>query len=245
LKAIIVAAGQGNRLRPMANNKPKCLVRINGKSILERQLEVLQDCGIENIVIVRGYKRHMFNSPGIKYYTNPNYKYNNILESLFYAKNAMNGGFVFSYSDIIYSKEVLEKLLADKSDIGIVMDTNWRVRYKGRKEHPITEAELVKVKDGKVLNIGKGIRPSNGEFIGLAKFSKTGAETLRVCYETAVLQYRDKEFQRALSVRQAYLTDMLQEMADSGYVINTVDIKGGWMEIDTIEDFRRACELYR
>lgn len=247
MKAIIVAAGQGNRLRPLTKNIPKCLIEINGQTILERQLEVLRACGITDIAIVRGYKRHKINYPDIKYYTNSNYEHNNILESLFCAKKAMNNGFIFSYSDILYERSVVEKLLKSKADIAIalVMDIDWATRYKGRKEHPVSEAELIEVNKGRVVNIGKGISPSDGEFIGLAKFTKAGAELLKRCYELAVLQYQDKGFQRSTSVQKAYLTDMLQEMADLGYKINIVNINGGWMEIDTSEDLRKAKEVYK
>ena len=62
MKAIIIAAGLGNRLMPLTDDKPKCLLEINGKTIMQRQLEMLQQCGINNIVVVRGYKRKDFKS---------------------------------------------------------------------------------------------------------------------------------------------------------------------------------------
>lgn len=111
MKAIIVAAGQASRLMPITNDKPKCLLEIGGKTIMERQLEVLRQCGIDDIVVVKGYKREMINYPGVRYYENTDYENNNILSSLFYAQSEMDDDFVFSYSDIIVEPSILEKLL--------------------------------------------------------------------------------------------------------------------------------------
>lgn len=95
MKVIIIAAGLGSRLNPLTNDKPKCLLKIKGKSILERQLEALRECGINNISVVRGYKGKMINFPGIKYYENTDYESNNILNSLFYAEKEMDEEFIF------------------------------------------------------------------------------------------------------------------------------------------------------
>ena len=79
-----------------------------------------------------------------------------------------------------------------------------------------------------------------GEFIGLAKFSKKGAEILRASYEWATQNYQARAFHRAPSLDKAYFTDMMQELIDHGYPVCHVDIRGGWAEIDTLEDFDRA-----
>ncbi len=109
MKAIIIAAGLGNRLMPLTNDKPKCLLEIGGKTIMQRHLEVLRQCDIDDVVVVRGYRKEMINYPGIKYYENTDYENNNILRSLFYADNEMGDGFIFSYSDIIFEQGILEK----------------------------------------------------------------------------------------------------------------------------------------
>lgn len=84
MKSIIIAAGMGNRLRPLTNNLPKCMLKFKGKTLLQRQLEVFRSCKIENIVLIKGYKKEKIDYPGIKYYINDNYQNNNILNSLFY-----------------------------------------------------------------------------------------------------------------------------------------------------------------
>ena len=92
----------GNRLMPITDGTPKCMLDIDGKTILQRQLEVFGQCGITGIV-VRGYKKEMITYPNIRFYENPDYENNNILRSLFYAESEMDGEFVFSYSDIVFS----------------------------------------------------------------------------------------------------------------------------------------------
>ncbi len=247
MKAIIIAAGQGSRLSPATDDKPKCLLEVEGKTIMQRQLEVLKQCGINDIVVVRGYKGEMLDYQGIQYCENTDYKNNNVLRSLFYAESEMNDEFVFSYSDILFEQEVLENLLQNQAEISLVIDTDWLVHYEHRYQHPIEEAELVMVENNRITKIGKDVvkpQEAYGEFIGLARFSKSGAEILRSNYRRAANQYRNRPFQQAASLQKAYLTDMIQELIDTGCVISNVDIRGGWIEIDTQEDFERAQRLF-
>lgn len=247
MKAIIIAAGKGNRLMPLTNDIPKCLLTVKGKAILQWQLEALNQCGVKDVVLVRGYKKEMLNFPGIKYHDNLDYENNNILKSLFYAETEMNEEFIFSYSDIVYEKAVLEKLLMSKGDISLVVDVDWLVHYEQRFLHPVEEAELVMVENNRITRIGKEVVPpdrAHGEFIGLAKFTEKGAEVLKSNYERITKQYHDKSFQHAPSPEKAYLTDMIQELIDRGFEISNVDIRGGWVEIDTNEDLAGAQEKW-
>jgi len=247
MKAIIVAAGSGNRLYPFTNERPKCLFEVGGRKILERALEALRKNGIENIVVVRGYLGHLISYPNITYCENINYNKNNILRSLFYAEAEMNDDFIFSYSDIIYSKEIVEKLIQSEADIALIVDVNWAQHYEGRYQHPVSEAELVRVENGRVVKIGKdvvGPAEAHGEFIGLAKFTKLAAEVMREAYHRVADELPTAPFQHAASLEKAYMTDMLQELVDNGLLVKSVDIEGGWMEIDTPQDLEWAQALF-
>ena len=247
MKAIIVAAGPGSRLNPFTNQRPKCLLEVGGRTILERTLEALRGNGIENIVVVRGYYSHLINHPDITYYQNPNFKNNNILRSLFYAEDEMNDDFIFSYSDILYSREIVGRLIQSDADIALVADVNWAQHYEGRDQHPIPEAELVKVENGRVVKIGKEVvspQEADGEFIGLAKFSKSGAERMKAAYHRVADEHPTAPFQHAASLEKAYMTDMIQELVDNGSPVQSVDIGGGWIEIDTPQDLARAQALF-
>ena len=250
MKAIIIAAGPSTRLRPFTEYKPKCLLEIEGITILDRTLEALYSCGINDIVIIRGYQKETIKLPNIRYYDNEDYYNNNILESLFYAEPEMNDDFIFTYSDILYSKHVVQKLLDSPHDINLVIDTDWRKRYENRTKHPTDEAELALVEEGKVTHLSKFFNPdiAYGEFIGLGKLTKKGAEILTRNYNRAKNNKTCKfigRFHDATSIGKAYLTDMFEELIVRGYPIYSVDIQGGWVELDTDEDYEYAKQLIK
>ena len=248
-KAIILAAGMGTRLRPMTQDLPKCMaIVLNGKTLLETQMETLQSCGIREIAVVRGYKAEKIIPPGIRYHSNPQYQTTNILHSLFAAEQELDGEVLVSYSDIWYEEAVVKRLLRCEKEIALGVDIDWKEYYLGRKEHPIEEAEnVIFNSSNEVLKIGKigaGKEEVHGEFIGMMKLTRRGCEILKRHYHQAKQLYDGKPFQRAQSFRQAYLTDLLQEMADLGVPVHCEIIGSGWKEIDTIEDFRKARAVF-
>jgi len=245
-KAIILAAGCSSRLFPLNSDKPDCLLDVGGRPILRRQLDILENCGITHIALVRGYQKEKLDYPYISYYENNDYATSGILKSLFCAEKEINGEFVLSYGDIIYGIDILEKLLRDKADISLVIDTDWLSHYHQRFQHPVEEAGLVIVEGNRITRIGRNIidpGEAYGEFIGLAKFSHRGAEILRSNYAMVISKYGESPFHSAPSVEKAYFSDMIQELIEQGYVVHNVDIKGGWDEIDTLEDLERAESL--
>ena len=250
MKAIIIAAGPSTRLRPFTEYKPKCLLELEGKTILNRVLEIFYGYGINEIVIIRGYQKETINLPNIRYYDNDDFYNNNILESLFYAEPEMDEEFIFTYSDILYSKKVVQKLLESPHDFNLVIDTAWRQRYENRTKHPTDEAELALVIDGKVTHLSKFFNPdvAYGEFIGLGKISKKGAEILTRNYNRAkynkICKFEGR-FHDATTIEKAYLTDLFEELIIRGYPIYSVDIEGSWVELDTDEDYEYAKQLIK
>ena len=246
MKAIIIAAGMGKRMGHLTDDRPKCMLSVGGRTILDSQADTLRSLGVEDVVVVRGYQGNKINCDGVRFCENKDYMDNNILESLFCARQEMDSGFVFSYSDILYTRDVLGALLASKADIAIIADVDWEKAYVGRSGHPVSEAELVKAEGGRLTLIGKGLFPceeSEGEFIGLAKFSGEGVKGLIETYDGLKAQYEEDPsftFQGATTFRQAYLTDILQELVDRGRAVEVVKISGSWMEIDTEEDLKAA-----
>ena len=245
MKAIILAAGLGSRMKEMTKTKPKCMLEFNNKSLLQIQLETLRASGITDISVVTGYKKEEINFPNIKYYENDDFENNNILESLFYAEKELHGDVIVSYCDILYRKNIMNQLIRAKEGISIVVDTKWEDAYKGRKNHPYSEAEKVVFnREFTVRKIGKEIKTRReenvSEFIGLFKLSGNGAEVLKKQYYDSKKSYLGKPFQRSRTFKKAYITDLFQELVDSDINIHCCQIEGGWREIDTIEDFYRA-----
>jgi len=250
MNAIIVAAGMGKRLRGSVSDRPKCMLEINGESLFKRQTELLLRNGISKINVVVGHRREWFTDKRFRYFLNTDYEKNNILHSLFFAEKAMDTGFLFSYSDIIYDPVIVRQMLNQGSDMAIAVDPDWKDHYKERLEHPVEEAELVFSANGKTVSkIQKNGDHKNarGEFLGIACFNEPGANNLKEVFgdlRNYYVRNPDKPFHSARSFKQAYLTDMFQEMIDRGYRVNIVEIGGKWSEIDTPEDLKTAREMW-
>jgi choline kinase len=86
-KVILLVAGEGKRLRPYTLDKPKCMVEIDGVSLIDRQLAVLKSEGLDNIVMIGGYKSEMLKKYGIKLKNNPRYFETNMVWTLFCAED--------------------------------------------------------------------------------------------------------------------------------------------------------------
>ncbi|MDC0483418.1 integrase arm-type DNA-binding domain-containing protein [Candidatus Thioglobus sp.] len=244
VKSIIIAAGLGSRLKGYTEALPKCMLMFGDKTLLERQLEVYEGCGIKDISVVRGFKKEKINYEGLNYYDNTDYHNNNILNSLFYAEEVINGNVIISYSDILFDTNVVSRLLESNADISIVVDIDWRGYYVDRKDHPIEEAEKVIFDaNNEVLKIGKVITSKQdvyGEFIGMLKLSPRGAEIFKLHFNRAKKIFWDKPFQRSQTFQKAYITDLIQDMVEMGVSIHCVIIERGWKEIDTVEDYEKA-----
>jgi len=244
VKSIIIAAGLGSRLKGYTEALPKCMLMFGDKTLLERQLDVYKGVGIDDISVVRGFKKEKINYDGLTYYENSDFKNNNILNSLFYAEDAINGNVIISYSDILFDEIVVNRLLESDADISIVVDIDWRGYYVNRKDHPIDEAEKVIFNaNNEVLKIGKVITTKKdvyGEFIGMMKLSPRGSEIVKLHFNRAKKIFWDKPYQRAQTFQKAYITDLIQDMVDMGVSIHCVIIERGWKEIDTVEDYQKA-----
>lgn len=245
MRAIIIAAGRCIRLRPLTDNIPKCLLPIDDKSILDYIVKALRSNNVDDIIIIKGYKKEKINFPEFRYYEDD--VQNGILSSLMYAKEEMDAPFITTYSDIFVEPEVVETLLKTKGDIVAVVDTDWKDYYVNRKDHGYNEAENVILKGDKILEIGKYVdyKKCDGEFIGMIRCSEKGAKIFTKVYEESKKKYSNKIFQKASDFEKAYLTDLLQEIIDRGYEVNVAKIQKKWTEFDTVEDYERIVNQKR
>ena len=117
LKAIILAAGEGTRLRPYTLDRPKCMVEVDGVSLLDRQLAVLATEEIERVILIGGYRIEMLKRPGIEIRENPRYAETNMVWTLFCAEDDLEGDILICYGDIVYSRDVLNSVINSKADI--------------------------------------------------------------------------------------------------------------------------------
>lgn len=246
MKVILIGAGRGNRIMPYSKDQPKSFTKVNGISMLDRALAAFKESNLTDIHFIGGYLIDVVkkNYPEFTFYNNTEWENNNILESLMYAKDAMNDGFISCYSDIVFTPEIIKKLVASKHDITLAMDTDWYERYKPRTQHPMNDGEKMLVDGDKVVRVSRDIpnEEAPGEFIGIAKFSAKGAKQLIEAYEKAKKKYDGKPFRQAPIFKKAYLIHLLQEMLEDGVAMHHVDMHGGYFEIDTVQDLGLASE---
>ncbi len=256
MKSIFIAAGMGNRLRPYTDDCPKCMLPLNGQPVILNNLEHLRASGVDEVSIVVGYRKERIQLEGAQKFENDDFENNNILFSLMYAASIFeeaireNCDLVISYSDIIYSDEIVRQLLARREDIVLAVDLDWKKQYEGRTDHPISEAEKVEMTDrdhairlGKVVPNDPGRRV--GEFTGLLKLSASGARKWLDHFEHLRRSRSPlSPFQNAKEFRKAYLTDFLQDLVDGGTEVVCSTFDGGWMEFDTAQDYEKLLATY-
>lgn len=245
LKAILLVAGEGRRLRPYTLDRPKCLVEINEKSLIDRQIEILESEGINNIVLIGGYKAEMLKNKGNKLKINKKFSETNMVWTLFSAEEELEGSVIVSYGDIVYSQEVLKKLINSKEDIAVVIDKDWESYWRARNEDPLDDAETLRVdQDGRICDIGN--RPSTieeiqGQYIGLMKFSPKGLSYIKKIFNNSISNGKllDKP------IEAAYMTDLLQACINEDFPVSSIEINGGWVEIDTVSDLHSKTTKQR
>jgi choline kinase len=234
---------------PTTADAPKCFAEVQDKRILDWVLEALAANGIDDVCFVGGYQIAAVRAayPSLTLRHNTEWQSNNILTSLMYAEDRMDGPFICSYADILYTPRVVAKLLASEADISLVVDTDWLSRYRLRTEHPPDDAEKVTARNGRITRVHRGIEPTqaHGEYIGVAKFTDAGAAALRQHYRRARERYAGRPFREAAVFEKAYLIQLFQEMIEAGEHLAHVDTAGEYMEIDTQQDFELAQTHWR
>lgn len=242
---IILAAGEGKRLRPLTNDIPKCMVKYNQKPIIEHIINSAYDCGLSNLSIVTGYKSEVLveylKNKNIKFFHNNNFRSTNMVTTLFNAKEFMDDDLIISYSDIVYDKHILKELINSKNKISLVVDLKWRELWQRRMENPLSDAETLKIKNGLIIELGK--KPKSyleieGQYIGLIKISKEMIKDIILHYENLDTNaiYDGESFDNM------YMTSFIQSLINNSFNFNPLFINGGWLEIDSINDLKLKIE---
>lgn len=252
MKVIILAAGQGTRLRPLTDDKPKCMVEVNGRSIIERQLDTMYVCGIreEDITIICGYRndvlKNRFKDTKINFIVNEQYDSTNMVCSLMCARSLMETeeDIIISYGDIIYGEQVFRKILEAEDDMSVIVDDGWYEYWSQRCENPLDDAETLMF-DGEnyLTEIGQKtteLAKVQSQYIGLMRFKGEGL--------TKMLDLSAEAERRSMSgialwrttrnYAKMYMTDLLQGLIDEGNKLRAVHIQRGWFEIDDCEDLK-------
>jgi L-glutamine-phosphate cytidylyltransferase len=245
MKVIFIAAGYGSRLK---QDMPKPLVEVNGLSILERQISLFQQYGINDIIIIVGPEKEKFNLKNVTYIHDVDFDEHEQLGSLMAAKSEISNDVIILFADILFDKEILDQILQSTSDIAIALDLDWEKSYLERIDNPSSDADKILIKNDKIIKISKnidsyGIDGDIGEFLGLLKLSKNGSKFFVELYNKLIKTHSGK-FHESSSINNSKLLDFLQEILQSNFKLTPVITKGKWCEIDTPLDLERAKKMF-
>lgn len=247
MRVIILAAGQGTRLRPLTNERPKCLVELDGRTLIERQLEVMRAVGLEDIAIVGGYRADCLEGLGVELLYNPQFAETNMVSTLFCAQQWMleEEDLLIAYSDIVYEQSVLENLLNTDAPLAISIDRQWRKLWDIRMEDPLSDAETLKLdSENKIIELGKKPKDYSevqGQYMGLIKVRGDHVGAFwKAWHDLDRTVERDgKDF------ANMYMTTFLQHLIDTGWNAQAALTDNGWLEVDTLDDLNQYHELLR
>ena len=235
MRAVILAAGRGSRMNTLTEDQPKCLVELDHKPLIRRQIAALRGGGVSTIGIVRGYLGNTIDVEDVTYFENPRWRETNMVMSLVAAATWLKlDTVVISYADIFYGRDVVRDLAASSGDLVVAYDPGWRSLWARRFADPLSDAETFRTDArGNLIEIGRRttrIDDIEGQYMGLLKFTPQAWRAVE-----AVLAALDAKTRDAMD-----MTTLLRALLDSGFPIKTVAIAGPWGEIDSSADL----ELY-
>jgi L-glutamine-phosphate cytidylyltransferase len=231
MRAIILAAGRGSRMNQLTQEKPKCLVKLNGHSLLSGQIQAIKRAGIREIGIVTGYKHQMLAEFGLNEFRNTRWQRTNMVYSLSCAKKWLSETpCIISYSDIFYESSAIQMLMETNAPIAISYDPNWLTLWNGRFDNPLDDAETFRI-DGEANLIEIGLRTSSvesiqGQYMGLLRF--TPQSWLKVYDYLCSLEQCDFD--------RLDMTSLLNSLIRQHLTIKTLKYDGDWGEVDSESD---------
>jgi choline kinase len=232
MRAVILAAGRGRRMGHLGGDRPKCLVELEGKPLIERQIAALRRGGVDEIGVVRGYRAGMIDFPGLFYFVNERWAETNMVMSLAGAAVWLCAGpVIVSYADIFYRSDLVRGLASAPGPLVVSYDRAWRGLWTRRFADPLTDAETFRINAaGQLLEIGgktTRIEDIEGQYIGLLKFTPPAWSAVE-----ALLASLDVPVRHALD-----MTGLLRRLIAGNEVpIGTFGTDGQWGEIDSPED---------
>ena len=230
MRAVILTAGRGGRLREVTGERPKCLAQVAGSTLLERQLRALRGTGIARIAVVTGYcpaDVRRAGGPRIDYVHNDAFASTNSLYSLWLARDLLSEGFLVMNCDVLFHPQLLLDLLTAKYEDALLVSP--ACDGDGYSD----EEMKVRVRGGRVTGISKvmAAEDADGENVGIAKFGAGGAAVLVEEMDRIVEAGR----------RTDWLPAAFEAFA-ARRTLHAVEHRGfPWIEIDSPQDYWRAC----
>jgi choline kinase len=237
MKAIILSAGQGSRLGHLVDERPKCLIDFNGRTLLDRQLDTLEANGVHDAVVVTGFHDDRVEEalakrsggPNVRTIFNPFFKVADNTGSLYMAREELGGDCLVWNGDTLVSNALMRRVVGnDRSGICVTVDR--------KPSYDDDDMKVIRDEDGGRLRaIGKRISQGvNAESIGLLAFRSGGAELFRDAIERAM---------RTSEGTTIWYLRVIHHLAQNGQVW-TLDIQGEeWGEVDFPPDVEAARAL--
>ena len=242
MKAIILCAGQGTRLRPYTDELPKCMVKVNGVSLIDIQLKILRSRGIHEIVLIGGHFHEKLPT-GLLKVVNPKYDSSNMVKSLSMALEHVSGDVIIGYGDIAYSADILDSLINATHDINVSVDSRWEEYWRSRSSDYMSDVETLMLgSKGSIIDIGNKPRRSEqveGQYMGIMKLNNAGSSIFRKFLSSQNQIVNKKSFD------ECYMTDMLQSLINQGTDIWPCFTTSPWIEVDTVDDLHNPVTLER
>ena len=230
-RAVLLCAGAATRLRPLTDDRPKCLLEVGGETILARAVRLLLGAGVSELVIATGYRQEDVRaamvgiSAKVSFCHNADFARTQNAVSLHHCARAVAGrSFLKLDGDVLFSGAILERLLADPAPLSVAVE---------RRDDLGDEEMKVLVEGKQIRAFGKKLDPRRaaGESIGIEKLDDAGSRMLFDALERAVTAGRT----------DLYYEDVYSELIATGMSANLVDITDlPWIEVDTAEDLARA-----
>lgn len=236
MKAVILSAGQGKRLLPLTADRPKCILPVLGRTMIEWQIDELARCGIERVIVVLGYGaekveavlRRRYGSDQVKTVYNEAYAISDNLVSCWAVNDEMDSDFVLLNGDTLFEAAVLERLLGTESHPVTVTISH--------KKHYDDDDMKVELDGQRLVKIGKDLMPEkvHGESIGMILFRERGPMLFREALEKAL---------KDPSSQSKWYLSVIDNMAQS-MPVWTCSVKDlQWCEVDYPADLKLAEDV--
>lgn len=260
--ALIPAAGshkEAENMQEILGDRPLAMIDINGKPLLKWNINTMKICGINDFVVVGGYKADRIppDELEVKLVVNNEYQDTYILDSIVKGMENVEEGkdILLVYSDIYFDSDIIRKIIQKRSDFVIAVGPIRREK-SGYKSLDLVITEKEPIKSDRFISINRknhvckigtklSLKDAFYEFIGITYLNSEGVKIFKQIYEDCKNKYTGKPFHEAYIFEKASLTDFLQELVDRGMKIDTLEVRSGWMEIYSFEDYKLICSFLK
>ncbi|WP_280463186.1 phosphocholine cytidylyltransferase family protein [Nocardia carnea] len=233
MRAVILAAGRGSRMGAHTDDHPKCLVEVNGQTLLDRHRDALAAAGVTEVGIVTGYRAEALTGTVATEFHAARWRDTNMVVSLTAADAWLTASeCLVVYGDIFYTPETVRRLAAAPGDLAVAYDPDWLTLWSQRFDDPLSDAETFRLReDDTITDIGGKTRCASeiqGQYMGLLRFTPAAWARVRTHLDSV-----------SASVRDAMdMTSLLRALIDDGEQIHAVARSGPWGEVDHPSDIR-------